>query len=377
VTPIIETHLIQSLQPNNLNRDDTGTPKSTIFGGVPRRRVSSQALKRAQREYIRTRNLLDPGELACRTKRLVEEIARRLPADDRSEELIHEVARAAVLALGLGVEKTGKTQYLLFMSLGEIERAAEQAAIHFDELAKSAGKLKSKDDAKKHLASDIRESFGSILGSKKAVDIALFGRMLADLPEHNIEAASHVAHAISTHAVDEEWDYYTAVDDLKPEDTSGADMIGSIGYSACCLYRYQAANTKRLTANLDGDAELASHALVALLDAIVNARPSGKQTTLASPNPPSAVLAVVREHGNESLANAFLNPVRAGDGVGLEELSLERLVDYWGRLRRMYGDGGIQSVTIATLYPERLGALADHEAQSVDQLVAQTVAQLQ
>jgi CRISPR system Cascade subunit CasC len=396
MSPIIETHLIQSLQPNNLNRDDTGAPKSTIFGGVPRRRVSSQALKRAQREYIRERNLLDVGDLGVRTKRLVEEIANRLRAQDKPEELIPGVARAAVQALGFGVEATGKTKYLVFVSAAEIERAAAQAADHFDELARAASGMTSEEDTKEGKSNSgarkkeklkdqmkqvvdkaTLDAFASILGSGKAVDVALFGRMLADLPERNVEAASQVAHAISTHAVDEEWDYYTAIDDLKPDDTSGADMIGSIGYSACCLYRYQAVHSERLVENLDGNADLARRAIGALLEAIVHALPGGKQTTLASPNPPSTVLAVVRDYGGESLANAFLNPVRADDsGVGLEERSLERLADYWARLRRMYGDDGISAVTVASLYPERLEALAEHQTASVSELIERTVAQL-
>lgn len=378
MSPIIETHLIQSLQPNNLNRDDTGTPKSTIFGGVPRRRVSSQALKRAQREYIREHSLLDLSERGVRTKRLVDEIAARLRAQNKPEGRIPDVARAAVLALGFGVEATGKTEYLVFVSAAEIERAAEQAAVHFDELARSAEEMKSKDDAKKQLDQATRQAFDSILGSGKAVDVALFGRMLADLPECNVEAASQVAHAISTHAVDEEWDYFTAVDDLKPDDTSGADMIGSIGYSACCLYRYQAVDSERLVKNLNRDVDLARRAIGALIEAIVHALPGGKQTTLASPNPPSTVLAVVRDHGGESLANAFLNPIRGDDsGLGLEERSLQRLADYWARLRRMYGNDGISAVTVATLHPEQLGPLAGHQTESVSELIDWTLARLQ
>jgi CRISPR system Cascade subunit CasC len=156
-------------------------------------------------------------------------------------------------------------------------------------------------------------------------------------------------------------------------------MIGSIGYSSCCLYRYQAVDASRLASNLDGNTELATRSVAALLQAIVHALPSGKQTTLASPNPPSTVLTVVRKHGGESLANAFLNPVRASDLTdGLEQLSLDRLTDYWSRLRRMYGEDGIVSVKIATLYPERLDdkPLAEHQIPTLSGLIQYTVASI-
>ena len=377
MSPIIEAHLIQSLQPNNLNRDDTGAPKSAVFGGWPRRRVSSQSLKRAQREYMRDRNLLDPSDLGVRTKRLIENVTGKLVAKGRPEEAAESVAKVAALALGFGVEdKTNKTEYLVFTSDTQIEQVTTAADEVFDQLAQAADKVKKKADVKK-LPDEVKEKFEGILDSSNAVDIALFGRMLADIPESNVEAACHVAHALSTHAVDEEWDYFTAVDDLKPDDTSGADMIGSIGFSSCCLYRYQAVDVNRLTNNLLGDDERSRDAVAALLQSIVHALPGGKQTTLASPNPPSTVMLVVRAHGGESLANAFLKPVRADDhGDGLEEVSLQRLVDYWLRLRRMYGTDGIDGVQIATLYPQHLGDLAEQEAPSVADLIEKTTTQL-
>ena len=91
----------------------------------------------------------------------------------------------------------------------------------------------------------------------KAIDLALFGRMLADLPEKNTDAACQVAHAISTHAVEREFDFYTAIDDLKPDDTSGADMMGTVEFNSACLYRYAVINWDKLVENLQEDGILA------------------------------------------------------------------------------------------------------------------------
>jgi CRISPR system Cascade subunit CasC len=378
MSPIVEMHVIQSLQPNNLNRDDTGSPKSTVFGGVTRRRVSSQSFKRAQRVYIREHDLIGGADLGVRTKRLVDDVAARLVSLGKNEEDAEAVARVALLASGFGVDKgTRKSKYLVFASGVEIELLAQEASDRFDVLVSVAADVDTKDAAKKKLPAEIRDAFEGIFRAGKAVDVALFGRMLADLPEGNVEAASSVAHALSTHAVDEEWDYFTAVDDLKPEDTAGADMIGSVGYSSCCLYRYQSVDVARLTANLDGDAELGRRSMRALLEAVVHALPTGKQTTFASPNPPSTVMAVVRISGGESLANAFLKPVRGSESsASLEELSLTGMADYWSRVRTMYGEADIARVRVATLFPESAGQLKGNVVPSLADLIEGTVGDL-
>ena len=133
--------------------------------------------------------------------------------------------------------------------------------------------------------------------------------MLADAPVHNVEAACQVAHAISTHRVSPDFDYYTAVDDLRPEETQGADMIGTVAFNAACYYRYTALDVEQLTDNLDGDSTLAKSAAGGFIDAFVRAVPSGKQATFAAHSPPSVVLGVARDHDCWSLANAFLKPV--------------------------------------------------------------------
>src|SRR5690606_30773078 len=160
------------------------------------------------------------------------------------------------------------------------------------------------------------------LDGGRAVDLALFGRMLADLPDRNVDAACQVAHAISTHRVSAEFDYYTAVDDLKPDDTSGADMIGTVEFNSACYYRYANIDLRQLVKNLKGeaeevDAELAEAAVRAFLIASRDAIPTGKQNSFAARNAPSFFLAVVRDRGAWSLANAFVAPVNGQQEGGL------------------------------------------------------------
>jgi CRISPR system Cascade subunit CasC len=161
--------------------------------------------------------------------------------------------------------------------------------------------------------------------------------MLADMPDRNVNAACQVAHALSTHKVEMEMDFFTAVDDLKPDDSSGADMMGTVEFNSACFYRYALVDWDLLVRNLGGDEELARATLEAFLHASIEAIPTGKQNTFAAHNPPSFVMAAVREKGTPwSLANAFEAPVRANN-EGLVKASIERLDQYWGRLSKMYG----------------------------------------
>jgi CRISPR system Cascade subunit CasC len=173
--------------------------------------------------------------------------------------------------------------------------------------------------------------------------------MIADLPEANKDAACQVAHAISTHRVAMEFDFYTAVDDLKAEDTTGAEMMGTMEFNSACFYRYANIDMEQLKTNLKDDEELAKSAVEAFLRAAIEAIPTGKQNSMAAHNPPSLIMGVVRERGLWNLANAFVDPVRA-DGKGhLVQKSISALEDYWTRLEKAYGREQIRAIKVLTL----------------------------
>ena len=158
------------------------------------------------------------------------------------------------------------------------------------------------------------------------MDVALFGRMLADMPEKNQNAACQVAHAISTHSVEREFDFYTAVDDLKPEDTAGADMMGTVEFNSACFYRYAVVDWEKLVENLQNDTELAAKGLRAFLEGFVVAEPTGKQNTFAAHNPPEFVAVSVRRNtAPRNLANAFETAVRVRKDESLTRKSAEEL----------------------------------------------------
>lgn len=333
----IEFHLIQNFAPSNLNRDDTGAPKDAMFGGYRRARVSSQCFKRAirlnadfpvQNQGIRTKKLLE----MLRTQ-LQEQYGRQ--ADDLDSRI-----ESALSAAGLKLKDDGKTEYLLFLGQQEIDGFADLVNQHWDVLAVPAsGEKKSKKDAKASAPAEVVKQAKTIMNGGKALDVALFGRMLADLPEVNQDAACQVAHAISTHRVEREFDYFTAVDDKGGADDPGAGMIGQVEFNSATFYRYAVVDPAKLVSNLQGDRELALHGLRALVQAVARAIPTGKQNTFAAHNPPSFIGVVIRHASPLNLANAFETPVYARNGEALTGPSVAALADYDTKLSAIYGDG--------------------------------------
>jgi CRISPR system Cascade subunit CasC len=343
---IVEIHALQNFAPSNLNRDDTGAPKDAFFGGTRRARVSSQCDKRAIRQYFAQQmkaGFFELAELAVRTKRVYQAIAELLDGKrDRAEALAK--AETALSYVKLKAAEGGKTQYLLFLGRKEVADLAAAIDEHWDQIVSGAEEAsdKNKGKGKKAAASaapkKVQERIDSIFNGGKAVDVALFGRMLADMPEKNQNAACQVAHAISTHSVEREFDFYTAVDDLKPEDTAGADMMGTVEFNSACFYRYAVVDWEKLVENLQGDTGLAAKGLRAFLEGFVVAEPTGKQNTFAAHNPPEFVSVSVRRNtAPRSLANAFETSMYVAKGESLTRKSAEELAKKAKSLQTAFG----------------------------------------
>lgn len=344
----VEIHFLQSFVPSNLNRDDTGSPKECEFGGVRRARISSQCLKRA----IRTHPIfaeVTRVPTGKRTKRMVKLVRDKLVAAGKSEEEAERVAAAFVAKYAskldsktTGPDKETQTAVLIYVSESELQDIADALLAKWGELAPLDEKSLTKE--MENLANPLIKAHRDVTS---APDIALFGRMLAEKPELNLNAACQVAHAISTHRVTMEMDFYTAVDDLIEEaaEETGAGMMGVLGYDSACYYRYARIDWDQLVRNLGGDVELALQAVDGFLQASLMAVPSGKQNSHAAYNPPSLALAVVRKDGMAwNLANAFEQPVRADPEGGYVKPSLEKLDAYWGDLCDAFGKSQLLAV---------------------------------
>jgi CRISPR system Cascade subunit CasC len=331
---IVDIHILQTVPPSNLNRDDTGSPKTAMYGGVRRSRVSSQAWKRATRlAFNRT---LDPSELGVRTKRVVELLTEEISALDPSlADQADELARETFKAIGIktSAPKKGETEesgYLLFLSARQVSSLAEAAAA----AARAGGTL----------ANELKDrGVRKLADSGHSVDVALFGRMVADVSDLNVDAAVQVAHAISVHPVDNEYDYFTAVDDRKEDvEETGAGMIGTVEFNSATLYRYATVDVDRLRDNL-GDGPATRRAVEAFIRAFVTSMPTGKQNTFANRTLPDAVLVKVRHTQPISFVGAFEEPVGTRHTSGRVHQAAERLARYAGEVEHAFGEESVRS----------------------------------
>ncbi|MGI5506332.1 type I-E CRISPR-associated protein Cas7/Cse4/CasC [Lentzea sp. CA-135723] len=365
---IIELHLLQSFPVSNLNRDDVGQPKTATFGGHTRGRVSSQCFKRATRQLFNDYGL-EKSETAIRTKRLLDHAAAALAENGRDAELVTQVVTAGLRQLGFGVdENTRLTEYLLFVGRHAIDHLTTYCDDNWDALHAIAARNKAAADKAKGSSAENGESKKGgkggkvtkpdkaaveqarrILDAGRVADVALFGRMIADNKDFSVEAASQVAHAISTHAVVNEFDFYTAVDDLKSRGESGADMIGTIDFNSACYYRYANLDLNQLAINLSGDEDLVRRTARAWLFSFIHAMPTGAQNSMAARTMPETLLGVVRFRGAWNLANAFQAPVVDAD---IMAASTARLTQHFHRLRGFYGNNDLRAVAAASITAE-------------------------
>jgi CRISPR system Cascade subunit CasC len=369
---LIEIHLLQNHAPSNLNRDESGSPKECVFGGFKRARISSQCLKRS----IRRSDIFQTemaGHLAHRTRRLPELVRDKLIAAGISDDL---AAVAAKKATGFGTEagserdankKTNEfeTAQTMFLTDHDVQAVTDVLleACREERTAAKLEKVAAKDLQAKATQAGLRTM---------TVDIALFGRMITSGAFRDVEAAAQVAHALSTHKVDTEFDYFTAVDDLpgqsETEEDAGADMIGDVEYNSACYYKYFSLDLQGITDNLTGKRflrrtpseeetqkahTLAAQTIESFVRAAIFTSPSGKQNSFAAHQLPAVVLIEVRPYQTPiSYANAFVNPARPGGGRDLVRASMDSLKEHAEALTAGFGLHSSPRLLLAPLHSD-------------------------
>jgi CRISPR system Cascade subunit CasC len=354
-----QAHKLFFLPPSNINRDDQNQPKTAFVGNTNRLRIASQSNKRA----IRTSDVFADtlkGNLGVRTRRIGETIRNRLMKELGLDEkaaikITRDVVHVFGKVPGRDAEDNGEGQ-----EEGEVVEGAEDAA--------PAGTKKGKGKSKKgpteeelsqvvinqlafispeeeekawqaalQLAQDPKAVFkpeSILLAHDTAVDIALFGRMLAASPAYNRDGALQMSHAITTHEAAVEDDFYVAVDDLKGEDTSGAGFMGDAGFGSGLFYTYASINRDLLVANLGGNEKLADAGIAAFMEAFATVLPSGKQNSYAALSRATYLLVERGTQQPRSLSEAFAKAVTGND---LRGRSIERLSTYRSGIDRAYG----------------------------------------
>lgn len=305
----VDIHVLQNVPPSCINRDDTGSPKTAKYGGAVRARVSSQAWKHEMRRMFR--EMLSGEDVGVRTKKVAQMIADAVKESDSSigDEKADKLVRNALEKAGIKTDKEGLSPVLMFFSGAQAKALAE--------IAVREGKDK--------------KEYQNALKAAPSVDMALFGRMVAADPSLNFDAAAQVAHAISTHAVHNEYDYFTAVDDLIQEEESGAGHLGTVEFNSATLYRYATVNVAELQRSL-GDR--AADVVSCFAEAFMKAMPTGKQNTFANRTLPDFVYIALRTDQPVNLVGAFEKPISGADGYLAE--SEKRFREYAEAIYQKY-----------------------------------------
>ena len=357
MTTFLQYHLLTSYAASNLNRDDAGRPKTLTYGEANRLRVSSQSLKRAWRTSDAFAEAMD-GHIGKRSSRFAEELFGLLTKKHGLEP--REAAERIHDFFGKKGEGFGAFEKLPDAKKDEpieAKHVRTSQLVHLGPKEREALPMLAE-----RLAGDEPSHDGELAVLSEnpgAVDISLFGRMLADQTRMNVEAACQVAHAFTTHRVAVEDDFYTAVDDLKKADgdDAGAGFVGVHDYGAGVYYAYVCLNADQLTKNLGGDAALAGEAAAALAEAMAKVGPSGKQNSYASRARAGYALLEVGDAAPRSLAEAFLRPVRARGEENLLGASVRELTACKDRIARVYGDAPGEEASFDTTAGE--GTLDD------------------
>jgi CRISPR system Cascade subunit CasC len=309
MTQFLQLHLLTFYPPANLNRDDTGRPKTAIIGGAERLRISSQSLKRAVRTSDVFKTKLD-GHLAKRTQRLGADINKHLVEKGMDEKTAIATARKIAEVFGK-IEDEQADNPAFIRQLAFISPKEREAAFALADKALAGEEIDPQPD--------------TVLAKvDTAADIAMFGRMLADNSNYNREAAVQVAHACTTHRVTVEDDFYTAVDDLKTKaEDAGAGFVGEFGFGSGLFYIYVCIDTDLLVANLDGNDGVAKSALAALIEALATVSPAGKQASFASRARAEYLLVEKGPQQPRTLGSAFAKPVNDPDLIAASVGKLE------------------------------------------------------
>ncbi|MEA4811878.1 MAG: type I-E CRISPR-associated protein Cas7/Cse4/CasC [Anaerolineaceae bacterium] len=366
----IELHILQSFAPSNLNRDESNNPKDCSFGGARRARISSQCIKRAIRLHpaFAEETGVQP---ASRTRLLAKGVSEILQKEGKEKAEAELAATNLISRILIKMDKSDPLQstVLFYASQEEKQYLARVALQNWQALTAEKADQKSLEAALK----EYKENFKN---RSSAPDVAMFGRMLAEDPALNLDAACQVAHAISTHRTNMEFDFFTAVDDLQHENETGAGMMGLTGFNAATFYRYASLDYEQLLRNLNDDSQLTEKAIRGFLKASALAVPSGKQNSFAAQNPPSFLMALVRKNSSTwSLANAFEKPVFAQGEKSQLGASIDALCQYWEEVQNFFEDDSepVLAVIGSDAVPENMKGFA---VKSLNQWIDKVISQI-
>lgn len=415
----LELHIIQSVPVACLNRDDLNSPKTAVFGGVQRARVSSQSWKSAIRNFAKELDGDTNLFKGNRTRRMVWELATRLQKMEVDKETTTIIAEHVADIVETLDSKTDSDEFkkiktLMFFSVAEYDAIADAvtpaiitaaekvkatvgAISSHKEETKKLDDVNKKEAAKKELEKlekelekdekalakafsdkSIKDAIKSVQ-LKDAADIALFGRMVANDHSLTVEAASMFSHALSTHKADNEIDFFAAVDDRQTKAESGAAITSTLEFNSATYYRFAALNLDML-ADEDhlGNMTQKERQFVVrtFIEATIHAVPVARKYTMNGNTLPVYVLGVVREKGHPvQLVNAFESPVRSSQNGFVAE-SIKRMNGEYADIKETWGIKAqfAKSIIKCSLKDQVKDSFGEVEPCSFDDLIKGMVA---
>jgi CRISPR system Cascade subunit CasC len=330
----VDFHVLQTVPPSCVNRDDTGSPKTALYGGTVRSRVSSQSWKRAMR--LKFEEEFEKEQLGFRTRN-IDALVKKAIKDIDSSISEDDLDRITTIILAKGnIKAENKKAVLFFISALQIKALAEIAVKYLNDDINSLDK-KSKEKKEKEYVEEIKNA----LRTNPSVDILLFGRMAASDTSLNYDAAAQVAHSISTHTVSNEYDYFTAVDDFKDDEDSGAGHLGTVEFNSSTLYRYATLNIGELYNKDKISIDEIKNIARGFTEAFVKSMPTGKQNTFANRTLPYLIYITVRDDQPINLVGAFERPIVSNEN-GFEESSERAL---FNKAQEIYEDYDMNPVS--------------------------------
>ena len=325
----IDIHVIQNLPPACVNRDDTGSPKTAVYGGTTRARVSSQAWKRAIRQQF---NSMFPDDLNGMRTRHIGQIMTECLIKERpelEEKKAETIAKKALKYAGV------PDNVLFLISPKQIKELVKVTVENIDngKFDKSEKKKNGKD---REPSKKEKKVYEDAVKNNPSIDMLLFGRMAAQNKNLNYDATCQVAHAISTHEIHNEYDYFTAIDDYNSnsEDDSGAGHLGTVEYNSSTLYRYANINIAELQSKLYDD-DLLITVIDNFIQAFVSSMPTGKQNTFANRTLPSLVYITLRNDQPINLVEAYEKAIKTSS-AGYVDQSIKALANFAHNIYSMY-----------------------------------------
>lgn len=315
----VDIHVLQNVPPSCVNRDDTGSPKTAVYGGTTRARVSSQAWKRAVRKQFVER--MAETEVGIRSQYIHDYVTKAIRQYDASVDA-EKLAKEVLEKVGISPKKSKKkglvpsleTDILIFFSLAQVDALARLA------LSGNA----------------TQEDVNKALNENPAIDMLLFGRMIAVKDAKvslDIDAACQVAHAISTHTIHNEYDYFTAVDD-HPDVRTASAYLDTKEFNSSTLYRYATVCVSELAKTSAIDV---AQAVYDFVDAFLMSMPDGQRNSYANGTMPDFAYITIREDQPVNLVGAFEKPVVAG-AEGYMQRSADALVAYASKVYAAFAD---------------------------------------